>query len=161
MKKHLQSSAFLLIILLSLGTSAQGIYGDVNNDGEVNIADVNAVVNVILGGEVPTPPPVDPTTDTIVATVFDTDVPNRHFYRIPAIVQSLDGRLLAIADDRHNSDADIGGNRGIDIVGKFSDDGGRTWGDTFIIADGRKGHAPRLRYPRGRRLGIRRRVHAG
>lgn len=136
MKKHLQSSAFLLIILLSLGTSAQGIYGDVNNDGEVNIADVNAVVNVILGGEVPTPPPVDPTTDTIVATVFDTDVPNRHFYRIPAIVQSLDGRLLAIADDRHNSDADIGGNRGIDIVGKFSDDGGRTWGDTFIIADG-------------------------
>ena len=136
MKKYLQSSALLLVILLSLGASAQGIYGDVNGDGEVNIADVNEVVNVILGGDVPTPPPVDPTTDTIVARVFDTDVPARHYYRIPALVQPLDGRLLAIADDRHNSDADIGGNRGIDIVGRFSDDGGKTWGATFIIADG-------------------------
>ena len=68
--------------------------------------------------------------------VFDTDVEAAHYYRIPAIVQQPDGRLLAIADDRHGSDYDIGGNWGIDIVGKVSDDGGKTWGNTFIIADG-------------------------
>ena len=68
--------------------------------------------------------------------VFDTDVARGQYYRIPAVVQLLDGRLLAIADDRHGSDYDIGGNWGIDIVGRFSSDGGRTWGETCMIADG-------------------------
>jgi len=69
-------------------------------------------------------------------TLFDTDVPSRHYYRIPAIVQLHDGRLLAIGDDRHESDIDIGGNWGIDIVGRVSDDDGKTWSATFMIADG-------------------------
>ena len=68
--------------------------------------------------------------------VFDTDVSRGQYYRIPAIVQLLDGSLLAIADDRHGSDYDIGGNCGIDIVGRFSNDGGKTWGETCMIADG-------------------------
>lgn len=116
----------MLAILLSLGASAQGIYGDVNCDGEVNVADVNEVINVILDGGTP----------SITSTVFDTDVDASRYYRIPAIVQTSDGRLLAIADDRHSSDGDIGSNRGIDIVARFSDDGGKTWGDSFIIANG-------------------------
>lgn len=68
--------------------------------------------------------------------VFDTDVAGEHYYRIPAIVQMADGRLMAIADDRHSSDNDIGGNWGIDIVGKISDDGGKTWSTSLVIADG-------------------------
>lgn len=68
--------------------------------------------------------------------VFDTDVSAGQYYRIPAVVQLADGRLLAIADDRHGSDCDIGGNWGIDIVGRFSDDGGKTWSETAMIADG-------------------------
>ncbi len=68
--------------------------------------------------------------------VFNTDVPADHYYRIPAIVQLHDGRLLAIADDRHESDIDIGGNWGIDVVGRFSDDGGVTWSEPVMIADG-------------------------
>jgi sialidase-1 len=135
MKTGLLSSVLLVAaVSLSQVVGAQGIYGDVNGDNEVNIADVNEVVNVILGGTVPTPPPDDP--DTIPVTVFDTDVAARHYYRIPAIVELHDGKLLAIADDRHNSDSDIGGNRGIDIVGRLSGDHGKTWGDTFIIANG-------------------------
>ena len=134
MKKYLKSSIVLLAALLSQAAIAQGIYGDVNGDGEVTVSDVNEVINVILGSTIPTTPPDEPATDTI--TVFDTDVSARHYYRIPAIVQQPDGRLLAIADDRHNSDSDIGGNRGIDIVGRISGDGGITWGDTFIIANG-------------------------
>ena len=136
MKKYLLSSALLLVTLLSQVASAHGIYGDVNGDGEVNIADVNEVVNVILDGSTPTPPPDDPANDTIVETVFNTDLAVRHYYRIPAIVQLLDGKLLAIADDRHNSDYDIGSNQGIDIVGKISEDNGKTWGSTMMIADG-------------------------
>ena len=68
--------------------------------------------------------------------VFDTDVEGGHYYRIPAIVQLLDGRLLAIGDDRHGSDIDIGGNWGIDIVGKYSSDDGKTWSEAMMIADG-------------------------
>lgn len=68
--------------------------------------------------------------------VFDTDVPGGHYYRIPAVVQLHDGRLLGIADDRHGSDYDIGGNWGIDIVGKVSGDGGKTWSAPVVIADG-------------------------
>lgn len=69
-------------------------------------------------------------------TVFDTHEPSGQYYRIPAIAQLPSGRLLAIADDRHGSDYDIGGNWGIDIVGKVSDDGGSTWSEPLMIADG-------------------------
>ena len=68
--------------------------------------------------------------------VFDTNVAARQYYRIPAIVQLIDGRLLAIGDDRHRSDSDIGGNWGIDIVGCISDDGGITWSTPIMIANG-------------------------
>ena len=135
MKISFQSSVLLLAVLLSQVAGAQCIYADVNGDGEVNIADVNAVVNVVLGSTVPLTP-AEPATDTIAVTVFDTNVAARQYYRIPAIVQLQDGQLLVIGDDRHNSDSDIGGNRGIDIVGKLSVDGGKTWGDTYIIANG-------------------------
>lgn len=69
-------------------------------------------------------------------TLFDSDVNASYYYRIPAIVQLRDGQLMAIGDDRHSSDIDIGGNWGIDIVGRLSADVGKTWGATFMIADG-------------------------
>ena len=132
----LQSVVLLLAVVLSQDVGAQGVYGDVNNDCEVDIADVNEVINVILGYTAPVPPPDEPELDTIPVTVFDTELSPRHYYRIPAIVQLHDGRLLAMADDRHNSDTDIGGNRGIDILGKVSTDGGKTWGESLMIANG-------------------------
>ena len=79
-------------------------------------------------------------SSTAQTVVFDTDVAACRYFRIPAIVQLLDGRLLAIGDDRHGSDYDIGGNHGIDIVGCLSDDGGKTWGDVIMIADGDAQH---------------------
>ena len=121
-------------MLLSLAAGAQGIYGDVNGDSEVNIADVNEVVNVILGITDPTTPPDE--SDTIPVTVFDTNIASRQYYRIPSIVQLPGGKLMAITDDRHTSDYDIGGNPGIDILGRVSDNGGKTWGEAFMIANG-------------------------
>lgn len=70
------------------------------------------------------------------AVVFDTNVDAHHYYRIPVIVQLPDGQLLAIADDRHDNDSDIGANPGIDIVGKSSRDKGKTWSAPIVIADG-------------------------
>ena len=135
MRKYILPTVLLLSALLSQGVGAQGIYADVNGDGEVNIGDVNQVVNVILGTTVPMPSE-ETETDTAAVTVFDTNVAARQYYRIPAIVQLQDGKLLAIGDDRHNSDTDIGGNKGIDVMGKVSADGGKTWGDPFMIANG-------------------------
>ena len=134
MRRYIQSAVLLLAAWLSQAAIAQGIYGDVNGDGEVNIADANEVVKVILGDEIPTPP--DGESDTVAVTVFDTKVASRRYYRIPAIVQLQDGRLLAIGDDRHRNDSDIGSNSGIDILGKTSDDGGKTWSNAIMIADG-------------------------
>lgn len=44
-------SLLLLAWLSPLDAFAANLPGDVNNDGEVNIADVNTVINVILGGD--------------------------------------------------------------------------------------------------------------
>ncbi len=51
MKKILQFIVILLGMLIFPAVAyAQDIYADVNGDHEVNIADVNAIINVILGG---------------------------------------------------------------------------------------------------------------
>ena len=50
MKKFLRLFVLLLgVLILPTTTYAQNNHGDVNDDGEVNIADVNAVIAVILG----------------------------------------------------------------------------------------------------------------
>ena len=41
--------ALLACLLVGWGASAQGVYCDVNSDGSVDIADVNEVINVMLG----------------------------------------------------------------------------------------------------------------
>ena len=50
MTKNLMTLLTLLLLgwLMPLDASAANTTGDVNNDGEVNIADVNAVIDVIL-----------------------------------------------------------------------------------------------------------------
>ena len=50
MKKILRLLILLLVVLMLPATAhAQNNRGDVNGDGEVNIADVNEVISVILG----------------------------------------------------------------------------------------------------------------
>ena len=51
MKKITGLSLILLLVmwLIPLNVQADNTAGDVNNDGEVNIADVNTVINFILG----------------------------------------------------------------------------------------------------------------
>lgn len=53
-------------------------------------------------------------------------------YRIPAIVQSTKGTLIAFAEGRVNGSGDHGN---LDIVARRSTDGGKTWGDLIIVQD--------------------------
>ncbi len=57
MKKILQSVVLLLGVLMfpAAAYAQQTLYGDVNLDGEVNIADINSVIDIILDGTAITP----------------------------------------------------------------------------------------------------------
>ncbi|MGW0735649.1 exo-alpha-sialidase [Streptomyces sp. NPDC002851] len=54
-------------------------------------------------------------------------------YRIPAVVRTTEGTLLAFAEGRTNDCSDAGD---IDLVVKRSTDGGRTWGPLRVISEG-------------------------
>lgn len=55
-----------------------------------------------------------------------------HTYRIPAVVQTREGTILAFAEARHNSGSDTGD---IDLVLKRSTDGGKTWSPIITVWD--------------------------
>ena len=55
------------------------------------------------------------------------------FYRIPAIVTAKDGSLVAVADRRIESNADLP--NPIDVVARRSTDGGKTWSDYIMVAE--------------------------
>ena len=58
-------------------------------------------------------------------TVFAGGEEGNKSYRIPAIVKSPDGSLLAFCEARRNGSGDFGD---INIVLKISKDGGKRWG---------------------------------
>lgn len=74
-------------------------------------------------------------TDGVIerSLVFDMGDFGSKFYRIPALVTAADGTLVAIADRRFDSIADLPGK--IDVVARRSVDGGRTWGDCIVVAE--------------------------
>lgn len=64
--------------------------------------------------------------------VFTRGESDYHTFRIPAVVRTLDGELLAFAEGRVDGAGDAGD---IDVVLKRSSDGGRTWGPLSVVAD--------------------------
>lgn len=67
--------------------------------------------------------------------VFAKDSYEPPFYRIPSLVVTQSGVLLAFCEARHNASGDHAEN---DILLKRSSDGGRTWGPVQVVAkDGR------------------------
>lgn len=64
--------------------------------------------------------------------IFVSGQDGYHTYRIPAIVASNDGTLLAFAEGRKNSGGDSGD---IDMLVKRSTDGGQTWSPQIVIWD--------------------------
>ncbi|NKI25398.1 T9SS type A sorting domain-containing protein [Arenibacter sp. 6A1] len=63
-------------------------------------------------------------------TTYATDG-KPHTYRIPSLVTTTKGTLLAISDARLNNSADVPGR--IDLYARRSTDNGTTWGENIII----------------------------
>ncbi|MBN2449000.1 MAG: exo-alpha-sialidase [Lentisphaeria bacterium] len=64
--------------------------------------------------------------------VFVSGEDGCHSYRIPALLPTPGGALLAFCEGRRNSAADHGD---IDVLVKRSEDGGRSWGEARVIWD--------------------------
>lgn len=62
------------------------------------------------------------------------------YYRIPALVTTAEGTVLAVADRRNDSQGDLPNQ--IDLVVRRSTDNGRTWGPQIVIAQ----HTPQTGY---------------
>ncbi|MGL4853690.1 MAG: sialidase family protein [Lentisphaeria bacterium] len=61
--------------------------------------------------------------------LFISGTDNCHTYRIPAIITAMNGDLIAAADARYKSGADLKWVRDIDIVIRRSSDNGKSWSD--------------------------------
>lgn len=89
------------------------------------------------GVEGPPPAPPVQTGNQLLSSVVETDIyamgtEGYSCYRIPAIIQTQKGTLLAFAEARKNNCKDNGN---IDLVVKRSTDGGKTWGPMIMIWD--------------------------
>lgn len=102
--------------LLSTGLAARGI--------PVSATPETTQQGTTAGGD------TDPSIS--YTTVFSKDQDGYNEFRIPSIVQTDNGMLLAFAEGRVASPSDNGN---IDVVLKRSTDGGRTWGPLQIIDD--------------------------
>ncbi len=68
-------------------------------------------------------------------SLFVSGTENVHTFRIPAMVTTTSGTLIAATDARIDNSADLGGTGNIDIVYKRSTDNGTTWSDMLTAAD--------------------------
>ncbi len=66
------------------------------------------------------------------ASIFKSGTGGYSTFRIPAIVTTNSGKILAFAEGRVNGSSDTGN---IDLVMKSSEDGGRTWSPLKIVWD--------------------------
>ena len=73
-----------------------------------------------------------PLNEDIQTDVFVSGTDGYNTYRIPAIVRTADGTLLAFAEGRVKGRGDSGD---IDLVLRRSHDGGRTWGPLEVVRD--------------------------
>jgi sialidase-1 len=76
--------------------------------------------------------PVPPASVLEQVDVFVSGEGDYHTYRIPALVSTSDGTLLAFAEGRKGGRSDAGD---IDVLLKRSTDNGQTWGSIQIVCD--------------------------
>jgi sialidase-1 len=71
-----------------------------------------------------------PAADLLEIDVFTAGAEGYHTYRIPALIATKSGTLLAICEGRKTGRGDHGD---VDLVQKRSTDGGKTWGPLELI----------------------------
>ncbi|MEN8229510.1 MAG: sialidase family protein [Bacteroidota bacterium] len=64
--------------------------------------------------------------------LFESGTEGYHTFRIPAIVTTTEGTVLAFAEGRKDGGSDTGD---IDLVMKRSEDNGKTWSELLVIRD--------------------------
>jgi sialidase-1 len=100
---------------------------------------VAASAAVAILGWVPAPAQPAPSEDRLARSdVFVGGRDGYHTYRIPALIVTRRGTLLAFAEGRKNDRVDHGD---IDLVVKRSDDLGRTWSERAVVHE-QGGSAP-------------------
>ena len=72
------------------------------------------------------------TTEKKLDYLFESGTNGYNTFRIPAIITTKNGTLLAFAEGRKNTSSDTGD---IDLVMKRSDDNGKTWSELILIWD--------------------------
>jgi sialidase-1 len=70
--------------------------------------------------------------EPLEADVFVSGQGGYHTYRIPSLIASARGTLLAFAEGRRSGTSDTGD---IDLLLRRSTDGGATWGETRVVLD--------------------------
>ncbi|MEO7649444.1 MAG: sialidase family protein, partial [Bryobacteraceae bacterium] len=73
-----------------------------------------------------------PAAEVTQVEVFRSGEGGYHTYRIPALLKTAKGTLLAFCEGRRDSSSDTGD---IDLILKRSSDGGKTWSATQVVAD--------------------------
>src|SRR5262245_18838055 len=83
---------------------------------------VLALISVARGGA----------ADPVQVSVFDAGKDGYHTYRIPSLITTKEGTLLAFCEGRKAGTSDAGD---IDLLLRRSSDGGKTWGKTQVVWD--------------------------
>lgn len=73
-----------------------------------------------------------PEAGPFFADIFVSDADGYDTYRIPALIVTRDGTLLALCEGRRQSRSDAGD---IDLIVRRSEDGGKTWSKQRIVWD--------------------------
>lgn len=75
--------------------------------------------------------------------LWTPDHANTIYYRIPTMLNTADGGIVALTDYRHDHPYDLGKNASngvgphvVDVVARRSTDGGQTWQDEVVVAAG-------------------------
>ncbi len=106
---------------------------------ESNLLDAQCVNISIGGNETYTPNNASPSGNKSIIlehqALFVSGTENVHTFRIPAMVTTTSGTLIAATDARIDNSGDLGGTGNIDIVYKRSTDNGKTWSEMLTAAD--------------------------
>ena len=80
--------------------------------------------------------PLDPNKSTQV--IFQKGNYSSRYFRIPALITTRNGVVLAAADRRYNSTDDLGKSSKIDVIVRRSTDLGNTWSTPITVGPGAK-----------------------
>ncbi|WP_328414536.1 glycoside hydrolase [Micromonospora sp. NBC_00389] len=98
----------------------------------ITLGAVALAASLVVGAPPATAEPAAPTHRCDTSVPFVSGTEGYTGFRIPAVVTTRSGILLAFAEGRHGSLADAGN---IDLVLKRSGDGGCTWGPLQVVQD--------------------------